>query len=127
MLHDHIKTVTAVAEDKHAEDIVVLDVREVCNFTDTLVICHGKSVRQAKTIAEAIRDALREEDTRPHHIEGERAGEWILLDYLSFVVHVFVEERRRFYALDKMWGDALRIEHQDGETDSADDGDGLEP
>lgn len=104
------------AEDKKAEDIVVLDVSEVCTFASTLVICHGNSHRQVQTIAGAIRDLLRENGLRPHHVEGEREGEWVLMDYLFFVVHVFVSERRQFYALEHLWGDAPRVEISGEET-----------
>jgi ribosome-associated protein len=98
------------AEDKKAEQIVVLDVSAICTFASTLIICHGNSSRQVQTIAGAVRDLLRENGVRPHHVEGERKGEWILLDYLDFVVHVFVAERREYYALEHLWGDAPRQE-----------------
>ena len=68
------------AEEKLAEDIVVLDVRDICTFATTLIICHGNSSRQVKTISGAIRDLLRENGLRPHHVEGEREGEWVLMD-----------------------------------------------
>jgi ribosome-associated protein len=108
--------VTAAA-DKKAEEIVVLDVSEVCTFARNLIICHGNSTRQVKTIAGAIRDKLRENDLRPHHVEGERGGEWVLMDYLYFVVHIFVAERRQFYALEHLWGDVPRQDIPSGESD----------
>lgn len=97
------------ARAKKAEEMVALDVREVCDFTCTLVICHGASTRQVKTIAEAVIEALRERGRRPHHVEGIGRAEWVLIDYLDFVLHVFVAERRRFYALERLWGDAPRL------------------
>lgn len=110
ILDNFVKMAVTAAADKKAEEIVILDVREVCSFTNTLVICQGRSGRQVQTITKAIRDTLRENGCRPHHVEGERKGEWILLDYLDFVIHVFVEERRQFYALEHLWGDAPRLE-----------------
>lgn len=110
MLDNLVKMAVETAADKNAEQIVILDVREVCSFANTLVICQGRSGRQVQTITKAIRDKLRENGCRPHHVEGEREGEWVLLDYLEFVIHVFVEERRQFYALEHLWGDAPRQE-----------------
>jgi ribosome-associated protein len=116
ILDAHIKMAVTAAEDKKAEDIVVLDVSEVCTFSSTLVICHGNSSRQVQTIAGAIRDLLRENGLRPHHVEGERQGEWVLMDYLYFVVHIFSAERRQFYALEHLWGDAPRVDITSEET-----------
>jgi ribosome-associated protein len=79
--------------------------------TDAFVICHGSSERQTVAIAEAIEERLRTElGRRPSHVEGKRTGEWILMDYIDFVVHVFVEEKRGYYGLDRLWGDAPRME-----------------
>jgi ribosome-associated protein len=100
---------------KKAEGVVALDVSEVCSFARTLVICHGNSRRQVQSISEAIRRDLREAGRRAHHVEGQRAGDWVLMDYLDFVVHVFLEERRRFYALERLWGDAPRFDPETGE------------
>ncbi len=99
------------ALDKKAEDLVVLDLRGLCDFTDHFVVCHGSSTRQTAAIADAIEERLREKAGRsPRHVEGRRLGEWILMDYLDFVVHVFVDERRAFYSLERLWGDAPRVE-----------------
>ena len=105
----------AAALAKKAEDVVVLNVGEVCNFARTLVICHGNSRRQVQSISEAIRRDLREAGRRAHHVEGQKAGDWVLVDYLDFVVHIFLEERRRFYALEHLWGDAPRFDPETGE------------
>jgi len=89
----------------------VLDLRGLSDFTDHFVICHGSSNRQVLAIAEAIEERLSEElDLEPDHVEGRRQGEWVLLDYIDFVVHVFVKEKRSFYALERLWGDAPRVE-----------------
>lgn len=109
ILDNFVKMAVTAAADKNAEEIVILDVREVCSFTSTLVICQGRSGRQVQTITTAIRDTLRENGCRPHHVEGERRGEWVLMDYLDFVIHIFMEDRRKFYALEHLWGDAPRL------------------
>ena len=96
---------------------MVLDLRGLSDVTDYFVICHGTSDRQTLAIADAIEERLREQlGRRPGHVEGRRTGEWILLDYLDLVVHVFLQEKRSFYGLDRLWGDAPRL---DVERDAA--------
>jgi ribosome-associated protein len=95
------------AQDKQAQDVVVLDLRGLSDVTDYFVICHASSGRQVVAIAGAIEERLdRELGCRPSHVEGLRGGEWVLLDYVDFVVHVFLAEKRRFYRLERLWGDA---------------------
>lgn len=94
------------AKDKKASDILVLDMSELTSFTDYFLICSGNSHRQLETIAEAIEMSLKAQKVRPAHIEGRPNGEWILMDYIDFVVHIFTEEKRDFYRLDRLWGDA---------------------
>ena len=98
------------AVDKKAEDLVALDVSAVCDFTGTLVICHGNSSRHVKTVADEVVRVLRDRGRKPHHVEGLGRAEWVLMDYLDFVLHVFLDERRQFYALEHLWGDAPRID-----------------
>ncbi len=99
------------ALDKKAENVAVLDLRGRCDFTDYFVICHGTSSRQVLAIAEAVEDRLAKTlRLEPGHVEGRRTGEWILLDYLDFIVHVFLDEKRAFYGLERLWGDARRLE-----------------
>jgi len=74
------------------------------------VLCTGLNVRQVKAIADAVEDGLRAAKVRPSHVEGYERGEWVLLDYFTFVVHVFTAQTRAFYSLDRLWGDAERIE-----------------
>ena len=95
------------ARDRKAEEIVALDLRGLSDVTDVFVICHGTSDRQVAAIAENIERRLRSEGGRkPAHIEGLRNSEWVLMDYIDFVVHVFLEEKRGFYCLERLWGDA---------------------
>jgi ribosome-associated protein len=105
------------ALDKKAQDVVVLDLRHTPAFTDYFVLCTGLNVRQVKAIADAIEESLRAAKVRPSHIEGYERAEWVLMDYFTFVVHVFTPQTRAFYALDRLWGDAERIEVSDDSGD----------
>ena len=91
------------AFDKKAQDAVVLDLADICSFTDYFLICTGTSTRHNQTIAEAIEDTLRQDGVRPLHVEGHKEGEWILLDYVDFVVHIFSARAREFYDLERLW------------------------
>ena len=97
------------AAAKQATDIVVLDVHEVIVITDFFVICSASTQRQAKTVIEAIEDSIRELGEKPIRREGEVDGGWWLLDYFDVVVHVFGEEERAYYDLERLWRDAPRL------------------
>ena len=98
------------ALDKKASDVVLLDLRNTPAFTDFFVLCSGQSTRQVKAIADAVEEVLRAAKARPSHIEGYDRGEWVLMDYFTFIVHVFTPQTRAFYSLERLWGDAERIE-----------------
>jgi ribosome-associated protein len=105
-----LKHIVEAAVDKKAEDVLVLDLRGLCDFTDYFVICHGSNSRQVLAISEAIEDRLRAEDRlKPKHVEGRRVGDWVLMDFIDIVVHVFQDERREFFGLERLWGDAKRV------------------
>ena len=89
---------------------MVLDMSGAVSYTDCFVICSGNTARQTKAIADAIREGLRHRRVRPSRVEGEREAEWILLDYLDVVVHVFTTAAREFYRLEALWRDVPRIE-----------------
>ena len=101
------------ALDKKAVDVVVLDLRHTPAFTDFFVLCSGHNQRQVKAIADAVEEALKAAKVRPAHVEGHDRAEWILMDYFSFIVHVFSPQTREFYSLERLWGDAERIEVSD--------------
>ena len=101
------------ALDKKAGELVVLDLRNTPAFTDFFILCSGNSQRQVKAIADAVEEALRAAKLRPAHIEGYDRADWILMDYFSFIVHIFTPQTRSFYALERLWGDAERIEVSD--------------
>ena len=101
------------ALDKKASDVVVLDLRSTPAFTDHFVLCSGQNPRQVKAIADAIEDAMRAAKVKPSHIEGYDRAEWILMDFFTFIVHVFSPQTREFYSLERLWGDAERIDVSD--------------
>lgn len=105
-----VQAVVQAARDKKAEDLVVLDLRALQSFTDYFVICSGRNARQVQAIADAVEESLRTIQVKPAHVEGYERAEWVLLDYFDFIVHVFSSERREFYALERLWGSAERIE-----------------
>jgi ribosome-associated protein len=94
------------ASEKQARDIVVLDVRDLIVITDYFVICSGASERQVRTIADEMQRTLRSQGMKPLRREGEREGRWVLLDFVDFVAHVFLEEEREYYGLERLWADA---------------------
>ncbi len=98
-----------LALEKKANDVRALDVRERSSFTDFFLLCSGSSDRQVAAVARHIEDTLRKDGVRALGVEGLREGRWVLLDYGDFVVHVFLEETRRFYDLERLWSDAPRV------------------
>ncbi len=94
------------ALEKKALDVRILDLRKLTSITDYFVICSGEADVQVKAIADNIIDSLRDEDIDVWNMEGYEAGRWILLDFVDVVVHVFHEESRQFYGLERLWGDA---------------------
>ncbi|MFM7718838.1 MAG: ribosome silencing factor [Actinomycetota bacterium] len=97
------------ALDKQARDVAILDVHEHLVITDLFVLATGTSDRQVRTIVDAVEASLRADGRRPLRREGETDGRWVLLDYGDVVVHVFAEEERDFYDLERLWGDAPRV------------------
>jgi ribosome-associated protein len=105
-----LKAAIAAALDKKALDVVLLDLRKASAFTDFFLIATGATTRQAQAIADGVEAALRARGVRPALVEGYAQAEWVLLDYFDFIVHVFVPAKREFYALERLWGDAEKIE-----------------
>jgi ribosome-associated protein len=101
------------AQGRKATEVIVLDLRKTAAFTDFFLICTGANARQVHAIADAVEEALKAKKIRPTHVEGYQRAEWILLDYFDFVVHVFSANARQFYGLERLWGDASRIEIAD--------------
>ena len=108
-----LQTAARAAAEKKAFQIVGLEVGDLTSYTDSLLICSGASDRQVAAIAGEVQRQLKDAGRRPLHVEGESHADWVLLDYGDFVVHVFTEERRTYYGLDNLWGDAPRLESDD--------------
>lgn len=97
------------ADDRKAMDLVLLDVSQLTSFADYFIICSGRSSRQVQGIADAVRSKLRDLGVRPYGVEGEREGQWVLLDYGDVIMHIFYEPVRAFYDLESLWSDAKVI------------------
>jgi ribosome-associated protein len=105
-----LKRVVGALEDGKAVDIVVLELAKLTTMTDYFVIAHGANTRQVQALAKAVEEHLREAfQIRPHHVEGLSAGQWVLMDYGFVIVHVFLEDRRGYYSLERIWMDAPRV------------------
>ena len=97
------------ALNKKAQDLKLLDVRGLVSYTDYFVICSGASDRQVKAIADAIVDEMRDLNYRPLGLEGLAQGIWVVIDFGDYVIHIFHEDERENYALEKLWSDAPRL------------------
>jgi ribosome-associated protein len=102
------------AAEKKAQDLIVLEMADAVTYTDYFVIATGANARQTKAIADEIQTRLRQR-RRPARVEGEREADWILLDYLDVVVHVFTPQARAFYRLENLWGDVPRVPFDAGD------------
>ena len=109
-LPSQIAAAIEAAQGRKATGVIVLDLRMTAAFTDYFLICTGANARQVHAIADAVEEALKAKKVRPTHVEGYQRAEWILLDYFDFVVHVFSTHARQFYGLERLWGEASRIE-----------------
>lgn len=108
-LDERICLALNAAGDKKAIDPVVLDLREIASFTDYFVIASGTNVRQVQAIADEVVEQLKKKGTRALRTEGYNTGEWVLVDYGDFIVHVFDNKSRQFYDLERLWRDAVRV------------------
>ena len=99
-----------LAAGKKAQGTVILDMRELCSYTDYFIITSGRSSRQTRAIGEEIRLEMKKKGAVVFHVEGEPKGDWILMDYMNVVVHIFTPEARDFYRLEFLWKEAPRME-----------------
>ena len=97
-------------DSKKGKDIRVLETDGVTTLADYFVLCSGSSAPQLKALADAGEKAMKDHGILPHHVEGHRGGTWILLDFSSVVVHIFNEEAREFYDLERLWSDAAPVD-----------------
>ena len=108
-----LRRICEAIDDKKGEDILILDISKISSFTDVFVICHGFNARQNQAISDAIKERLKKEErVNPAHVEGYKAAEWILMDYLDCIVHIFTPEAREFYKLERLWNDGKVVEPQ---------------
>ena len=108
---DLVKAAASAEMSRRAEDGVILDLRELDGFTDFFAIFSGASDIQVEGISQAVLEELENNwEQKPWHQEGERKADWILLDYVDFVVHIFLSERRAYYNLERLWAEAEQIE-----------------
>ncbi len=105
-----LKAAAEAAASKKAIDMVGLDLSGLDGVADYFLICSGSSEPQVKAIAEAVEDTLRPLGAKPWHVEGQEFRRWVLLDYVDVVVHVFHEKTREYYLLERLWGDARRVD-----------------
>lgn len=105
----HLRDAVRAAQDRKALELDVLNLQGICSFADFFLICTGTSTRHTQAICDAILERLKRSGISPTHVEGYSQAEWILLDYLNFVVHIFSERARRFYDLERLWKTASRV------------------
>src|ERR1700747_834473 len=104
----------AACQEKKAEELTILELEQGSGaFTDYFVVCSGTNPRQIQAISDEVEERLEKAGQRPTHIEGYKQAEWVLLDYVDFVVHVFSEKARKFYDLERLWKSAKRLEPTD--------------
>ena len=107
---EQARRIAGLAQEKLAEDVVILDMRPACSYTDFFVICTGRNPRQTKAIWDEVHERLKhDERVLPQHIEGASEGSWIVGDYLDTVLHVFTPEARDYYRLEELWGDVPSV------------------
>jgi ribosome-associated protein len=108
---EQARLIAGLAQEKLAEEVVILDLRPVCAYTDFFVLCSGRNPRQTKAIVDEVRERLKQEHgMRPRSVEGQGQGDWIVVDYLDVVLHVFTPETRGYYGLEELWGDMPSVE-----------------
>ena len=107
------EVIARLAGEKKAMDIVILNMAEVSLVTDYFIICSANSTTQVRAIADNVEEKLSKSGVEPLHKEGYREGRWVLLDYSECILHVFVEEDRRFYNLEQLWGDAEALPYKE--------------
>jgi len=109
-MKEALKIAARAVDDKKAQDIVALDISGVATFADYFLLCSGDSARQIQAIADEVEAKLAAAGCRPAHVEGYANAEWVLLDYLDMVVHVFSRKAREYYDLERLWRDARAID-----------------
>jgi ribosome-associated protein len=107
---DALKIALNAADAKKANDLVALDISEIASFASFFLLCTGDSSRQMQAIADEVEQRLRANGIRPSHVEGYQNAEWILMDYMDLVVHIFSKTARAYYDLERLWRDGKRLD-----------------
>jgi len=107
------KLIANYSLEKKAEDVIILNLSDITTITDYFVICSADSTAQVKAITDFVTEKLKEQNIKTWHTEGYESLKWVLLDFVDVVVHVFQPETRKFYGLEKLWGDAEIIKVED--------------
>jgi ribosome-associated protein len=109
-LKQQVSAAIAACQEKKAEDITILELEKDSGaFTDYFVVCSGSNPRQIQAISDEVEDRLKKAGLRPTHVEGYRQAEWVLIDYVDFVVHIFTEKARQYYDLERLWKSAKKL------------------
>jgi ribosome-associated protein len=108
---EEVRLAVKAAQARKGEDIRILDLRELSSFTDFFVVMNGNSSRHIAALLEAVEDGLKASGLRPLSVEGRDSADWGLIDYGSFLVHIFSATAREHYALEKLWGDAPKLDY----------------
>jgi len=105
-----LKIAAAAADDKKAHDVVALDISGIASFADYFLLCTGDSSRQMQAIADEVEKRLKANGLRPSHVEGYQNSEWILMDYIDLVIHIFSKTARAYYDLERLWRDGKKLD-----------------
>ena len=111
--NEYIKIIVNALEDKKAEDIKILDIHEVSVMADYFIIASGTNVNQVRALCDNVSDELLKQDFQVRHTEGYQNGNWVLMDYGDFIIHIFDKENRFFYNLERIWKDGKEINKSD--------------
>jgi ribosome-associated protein len=108
---EQARRIAGIAQDKLARDVVILDMRPACSYTDYFIICTGQNPRQTAAIYDEVHQRMKH-DVRllPHAVDGARESTWIVADYLDVVLHIFTPDARAYYRLEDLWGDVPSVE-----------------
>ena len=107
---EQARRIAALAQEKLARDVIILDMQQVCSYTDYFVVCTGGNPRQTKAIWDEVHERLKHDERMlPQHVEGQGEGTWIVGDYLDTVLHVFTTDARDYYRLEELWGDVPSV------------------
>lgn len=107
------KNAARLLDGKKAENISVIKIEDISSLADYFVIANGRGSTHVRSLADEVEEKLKQRGVEPMRIEGYRSDNWVLMDYTNVVVHIFTQEARDFYDLDRLWADGVKVEWQD--------------